>query len=293
MVPLETEFGTKRRIDQSSCNKDFSCVDGFCPSFVTVHGAAPVQARAAWCRMRAALPAPQIPSLDRPWNILVTGIGGTGIVTIGALLGMAAHSEGKQRDGARPDGHGAERRRGDQPYPHRRRHRRAGGGAARAAAWGAGRPICCWAATWWCPPGATRKAALRRGVTRVVLNTHEAPTADFVLDTDTRLPAAQLRRSILDLVGEGAVDQVNATALAAALLGDSIAANPFLLGFAWQKGCIPLSLESLMDAIELNGTAVEANKAAFTWGRCAAVDPARVVGGGRRGAGKASAENPR
>lgn len=272
VAPLETEFGTKRRIDQSTCNKDFSCIEGFCPSFVTVHGAAPVQ-RARAVPDAAALPMPAIPSPDRPWNILVTGIGGTGIVTIGALLGIAAHSDGKrvtvldQMGMAQKGGAVTSHIRisaGDAPKLH---GLKVGRGAADLLLGcdlvvSAGRDIM---------------AALRQGVSHVVLNTYETPTADFVLDTDTRLPSAQLRRSLVEAAGEAAVDQVNATALATALVGDSIATNPFLLGFAWQKGCIPLSLEALMHAITLNGTAMEANKAAFTWGRCAAVDPARVA----------------
>ncbi len=275
VVPLETEFGTKRRIDQSSCNKDFSCIDGFCPSFVTVHGATPVK-RARVVPDTGGLPAPQIPSLDRPWNILVTGIGGTGIVTIGALLGMAAHSEGKHVTVLDQMGMA---QKGGAVTSH---IRIAAGTAAPEAALhgvrvGRGTADVLLGCDLVVSAGRDAKAALRQGVTRVVLNTHESPTADFVLDTDTRLPAAQLRRSILDLAGEAAVDQIDATALAIALLGDSIAANPFLLGFAWQKGGIPLSLELLMGAIELNGIAVEANKAGFTWGRCAAVDPARVA----------------
>ena len=272
VAPLETEFGTKRRIDQSSCNRDFSCIEGFCPSFVTVHGAAPVR-RARAVPDAAALPAPAIPALDRPWNILVTGIGGTGIVTIGALLGIAAHSEGKRvtvldqmgmaQKGGAVTSHIRISAGGDTPL-----HGLKVGRGTADLLLGCDLVVSA---------GRDTLAALRRGVTHVVLNTHEAPTADFVLDTDTRLPSAQLRRSLVEAAGEAGIDQVNATALATALLGDSIATNPFLLGFAWQKGRIPLSLAALMHAIELNATAVETNQAAFIWGRCAAVDPARVA----------------
>ncbi len=275
VVPLETEFGTKRRIDQSSCNRDFSCIEGFCPSFVTVHGAAPVP-RARVVPEAAGLPAPRLPSLDRPWNILVTGIGGTGIVTIGALLGVAAHSEGLRVTVLDQMGMA---QKGGAVTSHIRIA--AGTDAAEAALHGLkvgrGAADLLLGCDLVVSAGRDTIAALGSGVTHVVLNTYEAPTADFVLDTDTRLPSAQLRRSIGEAAGEAPVYQVNATALAAALLGDSIATNPFLLGFAWQKGRIPLSLDSLMNAIELNGTAVELNKAAFTWGRCAAVDPARVA----------------
>jgi indolepyruvate ferredoxin oxidoreductase len=271
VVPVETEFGTKRRIDQSSCNKDFSCIEGYCPSFVTVHGAAPV-ARARAVPDVAGLPTPQLPVLDRPWNILVTGIGGTGIVTIGALLGIAAHSEGKRVTVLDQMGMA---QKGGAVTSHIRIA--AGTAALHGAKLGRGSADLLLGCDLVVSTGREATAALRPGVTQVVLNTHEVPTADFVLDTDTRLPGAQLRRGLREAAGEGAVHQIDATALAAALLGDTIAANPFLLGLAWQKGLIPLSLDSLMQAIELNGTAVALNKAAFTWGRCAAVDPARVA----------------
>ena len=271
VVPLESEFGTKRRIDQSSCNKDFSCVEGFCPSFVSVHGASAAP-RARAVPDAAGLPLPVLPSLERPWNILVTGIGGTGIVTIGALLGIAAHSEGKRVTVLDQMGMA---QKGGAVTSHIR-IAAAGGAPLHGLKLGQGAADLLLGCDLVVSAGRDTMAALRRGVTHVVLNTFEAPTADFVLDTDTRLPAAQLRRGIAEAAGE-AVDQLNATALATALLGDSIAANPFLLGFAWQKGRIPLSLEALMSAIELNGTAMEANKAAFIWGRCAAVDLARVT----------------
>jgi indolepyruvate ferredoxin oxidoreductase len=275
VVPLETAFGTKRRIDQASCNKDFSCIEGFCPSFVTVHGVAPAP-RARVVPDAPGLPAPAVPSPDRPWNILVTGIGGTGIVTIGALLGFAAHGEGRQVTVLDQIGMA---QKGGAVTSH---IRIAPGAAAPEAALhglqvGRGAADLLLGCDLVVSAGRDTLAALRQGATHVVLNIHETPTADFVLDTDTRLPSAQLRRSILAAAGEAAVDQVDATALAAALTGESVAANTFLLGFAWQKGCIPLTLDALMQAIALNGTAVEANKAAFTWGRCAAIDPARVA----------------
>ena len=271
VVPVETEFGTRRRIDQSSCNKDFTCIEGFCPSFVTVHNAAPAK-RALVVPDAAALPLPAIPALDRPWNILVTGIGGTGVVTIGALLGVAAHSEGKcvtvlDQMGLAQKGGAVSSHIRISP----------GGAALHGLKVGRGAADLLLGCDLVVSAGRDTAAVLRRGATHVVLNTYNAPTADFVLDPDTRLASAQLRRSIVEAAGEAEVDQLNATALATALLGNSIATNPFLLGFAWQKGCIPLSLEALTQAIELNGTAVEANKAAFTWGRCAAVDLARVA----------------
>jgi len=268
--PVDTEFGTKRRIDQSSCNKDFSCVEGFCPSFVTIHGAEP-RKRARVTPEDFGLPLPTLPTLAQPWNILVTGVGGTGIVTIGALLGMAAHLDGKHvtvldmmgmaQKGGSVMSH--IRLAADEDQLH----------GLKVSRGGADLLLACDMVV---AAGKDALAVLAQGVSHAVLNTHESPTGDFVLDTNTRLPSAQLRRSIADAIGEDALDQFNATAIAANLMGDSIATNPFLLGYAWQKGLVPLTLESLTRAIELNGTAVEANKAAFTWGRCAAIDLARV-----------------
>jgi indolepyruvate ferredoxin oxidoreductase len=274
--PLETAFGTKRQINQSTCNKDFSCIEGFCPSFVTVHGGA-LRRRARVTPDASSLPEPDRRPLDRPWSILVTGIGGTGVVTIGALLGMAAHSEGKHVTVLDMTGMA---QKGGSVWSHIRigsdqqsLH------GLRVSRGDADLLLACDMVV-----AASRDtlALVKPGHTRVVLNTHEVPTADFVLDTDTRLPSARLRRSVVEAAGvdtNGAsnVDLLDATTLATALLGDSIATNLFMLGYAWQNGLVPLGLDALMHAIELNGTAVEANKAAFTWGRCAADDLSRVI----------------
>ena len=261
VMPLETPLGTKRQIDQSSCNKDFSCIEGFCPSFVTVHGGKP-RKRARVAPDDAGLREPALRALDKPWSLLVTGIGGTGIVTVGALLGMAAHLEEKHVSvldvtGMAQKGGGVWsniRIAADADALH---GLHIGGGHADLLL--AGDMVV----------SATREslAVLQQGVTRVVLNTHEAAAAEFVLDRDWRLPSARFRRTIADAVGADSVDQLDATAIATALLGDAIGANLFMLGYAWQKGLIPLRHDSLMQAIELNGTAIEANKAAFAWGR--------------------------
>jgi indolepyruvate ferredoxin oxidoreductase len=272
VVPVETDFGTKRRIEQSSCNKDFACTEGFCPSFVTVHGAT-LQKRARATPDAAALPEPVRLAPDRPWNILVTGVGGTGIVTVGALLGMAAHAEGRRvtvldQMGMAQKGGAVTSHIRIGPAEDVELH------GLKVGRGGADLLVGCDLVV---SAGRDVLATLHPDISHVVLNTFETPTADFVLDTETRLPAARLRRSVQEAVGAAAFDQVDATALATALLGDGIAANPFLLGFAWQRGKIPLRLDSLMHAIELNGTAVDANKAAFTWGRCAALDLAKVA----------------
>ena len=269
--PLTTEFGTKRRIDQSSCNKDFSCVEGFCPSFVTVHGGG-LRKRQKVESKPFDLPDPVLPGLAEPWNILVTGIGGTGIVTIGALLGMAAHLDGLHVTSLDMMGMA---QKGGSVFSHIRLAADASQlHGLRVSRGDADLLLACDMVV-----GASKDAlaTLREGVTRAVLNTHETPTGDFVMDTNTSLPGARLRRSVADAVGESAIDALDATALATALMGDSIATNPFMLGYAWQKGLVPLSLDSLLRAIELNGTAVDANKTAFHWGRASAVDVARVA----------------
>jgi indolepyruvate ferredoxin oxidoreductase len=271
VVPQDTPFGTKRKIDQSSCNKDFSCIEGFCPSFVTVHGGK-LRKAARIAPDDAALPEPVLPPLARPWSILITGVGGTGVITIGALLGMAAHLENKaisvlDRTGMAQKGGAVWSNIRIAATADALHGLHVGHGQADAV-------LACDLAV---SAGHDTLATLRRGVSRIVLNTHEAATADFVLDRDFRLPSARLRRTIIDAAGSVNVDQLDASAIAAALLGDAIASNLFILGYAWQKGLVPLQRENLLRAMELNGTAVEANKAAFAWGRCAAADLPRVL----------------
>jgi indolepyruvate ferredoxin oxidoreductase len=269
--PLETEFGTKRRIDQSSCNKDFSCVEGFCPSFVTVHGAKPKKRERATAEDFFPSMPPLLP-LTKPYDILVTGIGGTGIVTIGALIGMAAHLDGVHVTVL--DQMGLSQK-GGSVFSHIRLA--SGEAALHGLHVGRGDADLVLACDMVVAASKEGLATVGRGATRVVLNTYETPTGDFVLDTDTRLPAGRLKRNVIEAAGADNVDLVNATALATALLGDAIATNLFMLGYAFQRGKIPLTLDALFRAIELNGTAVEANKAAFTWGRCAGVDMLRVA----------------
>jgi indolepyruvate ferredoxin oxidoreductase len=269
VTPAETALGTKRRIDQSSCNKDFSCVDGFCPSFVTVHGAK-LHKRSAVAPVGVSLPEPVLPSLAKPYDILVTGIGGTGIVTVGALLGMAAHLDGV---GVTVLDMMGLAQKGGSVWSHVRLA--ADTTALQGLRVGRGRADLLLAADIVTAAAKDTLASLRADGSRVVLNTNEAPTADFVMDTNTKLPAARLRAAVER--ASGTLDALDATALAASLLGDAIGANLLLLGYAWQKGAVPLSLDALMRAIELNGQAVEANKAAFLWGRIAAADPARVA----------------
>ncbi|HSK42001.1 MAG TPA: indolepyruvate ferredoxin oxidoreductase family protein [Arenibaculum sp.] len=284
VVPVETEFGRKRQIDQSSCNKDFSCLEGFCPSFVTVHGGRLKKPAAAggdtgtgtgtgtgtdWI---AGLPEPALPDLDQPYGILVTGVGGTGVVTIGALIGMAAHLEGKgcsvldmtglaQKGGA-VTSHLRIARRPDDIH------------AVRIAAGGARAVLGCDIVV---AAGGDALSKMAPGVTHAVMNAHETVTADFTRDPNFKVPVNELLADVERQVGgKDALSAIDATRLATALLGDSIAANPFMLGYAWQKGLVPVGADALLKAIEMNGVAVDMNTRAFHWGRRAAVDPAAV-----------------
>ena len=269
VVPVETEFGRKRAIDQSSCNKDFSCVEGFCPSFVTVHGGR-LRKGAGVSRESAPLPAlpePPLPGLDRPCEIIVTGVGGTGVITIGALLGMAAHLESKGCSVLDQTGLA---QKGGAVVSHVRIAARPGDVTTTRIANGAADLVlgCDMVVT----AGADTRATMRAGKTAVVVNSHETMTGDFTRDADLLFPAESLMRGIERAAGVRQVERVDATRLATALTGDAIATNLFMLGHAWQKGHIPLSRAAIERAIEINGVAVEMNLAAFDWGRRAAAD---------------------
>ena len=269
VVPLETEFGRKRAIDQSSCNKDFSCVEGFCPSFVTVHGGT-LRKGAGESREGAALPAlpePSVPGLDRPYEIIVTGVGGTGVITIGALLGMAAHLESKGCSVLDQTGLA---QKGGAVVSHVRIAARPGDITTTRIANGAANLVlgCDVVVT----AGADTRATMRTGKTTVVVNTQETMTGDFTRNADLVFPAEALMRSIEDAAGARRVERVDATRIATAMTGDAIATNLFMLGYAWQKGRIPLSRAAIERAIEINGVAVEMNLSAFDWGRRTAAD---------------------
>ena len=269
--PKETEFGRKRAIDQSSCNKDFSCVDGFCPSFVTVHGAKPRKARKA----DAAAPASPEPVMreltDRPYSIVVTGVGGTGVVTIGAILGMAAHLEGK---GCGMIDMAGLAQKGGAVFSHVKLAKTPDGiHAIRVAAGDADLVLGCDLVV----SGAKTVLASMHGArTGVVVNAAEVFPGDFTRDADFALPTERLKRSILTASG-GAARFVDATAAALATLGNSIGANMFMLGYAYQSGFVPLSAAAIRRAIELNGEAVAMNLAAFDWGRAACSQPASLA----------------
>ncbi len=269
--PLMTEWGRKRTIDQSSCNKDFSCVKGFCPSFVTVHGAKPRKGRAVAEGEVSAIPAPVLPKIGEPYGIIVTGIGGTGVVTIGGVLGMAAHLEGK---GVGIIDMAGLAQKGGAVYSHIRiANKPEDIHAIRIAAGGAdlvlGGDIVV---------AGNKKvlAAVRHGATRMVVNLAEFLPGDFTRNADFSLPMERLKRAILAAAGRDRVSFIDATRLATALLGNSIAANMFMVGYAFQQGALPLSAESIERAIEMNGEAVAMNQAAFRWGRRAAIDAASI-----------------
>jgi indolepyruvate ferredoxin oxidoreductase len=272
VVPVETEFGRKRAIDQSSCNKDYSCVEGFCPSFVTVHGGSVRRHhRRKDHEEIPALPEPTLPALAPTYDILVTGVGGTGVVTIGALLGMAAHLEGKGCSVLDMTGLA---QKGGAVLSHIRIGRAPDAiHAARISTGGAKLLLGCDIVVAASPDGLSR---LEEGKSHAVINHHETITGNFTRNPDLAFPRDALMRQIIGAVGRERADFIDATRLATALLGDAIASNLFLLGFAYQKGLVPVSAEALERAIELNGVAVDFNHHAFRWGRWAALDRAAV-----------------
>jgi indolepyruvate ferredoxin oxidoreductase len=274
--PLETELGRKRQIDQSNCNKDFSCLNGFCPSFVTVHGGTPAKAKRPGLKLVQddpfeALPLPTMRPLSEAYGILVTGIGGTGVITVGALIGMAAHLEGKGCTVL--DFTGLAQKNGAVMSHVRLAPKPEDLHAVRIAAGGANLVLGCDMVVAASPAVLSR---IEPGVTRAVINGYMTPVAAFVMNGDMDLGTEAMMKSIRDAAGNEAVSFVDGTGLATAILGDSIATNLFMLGYAWQKGLVPLSLDALMRAIELNGVAVETSKRTFAWGRLAAHNIAAV-----------------
>ncbi|WP_370156298.1 indolepyruvate ferredoxin oxidoreductase family protein [Ferrovibrio sp.] len=278
--PLETELGRKRKINQSSCNKDFSCVNGFCPSFVTVHGGRVKRAKVKVAQgpgaadidaLFAGLQQPETPALDQPYNILITGIGGTGVVTIGQILGMAAHIEGygtsvldftglAQKNGAVLS-HVRIAKTPDDIH------------AVRVAAGGASLLLGCDMVV---AAGDAALEKVHRGSTRAVINTHLTPTAAFTLNPNLKFDDDAMVQAIRKAAGENLSEFLEGTRIATALMGDAIATNMFMLGYAVQRGLIPVSLDALLKAIELNGTAIEGNIRSLNWGRLYAQNPKAV-----------------
>ncbi|WP_229266546.1 indolepyruvate ferredoxin oxidoreductase family protein [Leptospira sp. severe_002] len=265
--PLETEFGRKRTIDQSSCNKDFSCVKGFCPSFVTVHGAKLKKGKGAVeGQEMPQLPEPTHPKIAQTYNIIVTGVGGTGIVTIGGILGMAAHLEGK---GVGVIDMAGLAQKGGAVYSHMRIAERPEDiHAIRVAAGGAdlvlGGDIVV--------AGNKKVLGAVRPGTAMVVNTAEFLPGDFTRNADFSLPTERLKRAISGAAGKDHTHFIDASRLATALFGSSLGSNIFLVGYAYQLGALPLSADSIEQAIAMNGEAVAMNMLAFQWGRRAAIE---------------------
>jgi indolepyruvate ferredoxin oxidoreductase len=269
--PLETEYGRKRTINQSSCNKDYSCLKGFCPSFVTVEGGRLKKGKSAG-KSGEEFPPIAEPVAAAPagaYGILITGIGGTGVITIGQIIGMAAHLEGKGVSVLDMSGlaqkYGAVMSHVQVAAKPQDIH------ATRLDTGGAHLVLGCDLVVSASTEAVAKMAPSR---TRAVVNASVTPTAEFVRNPDWQLPGSDLQRDIRETAQQA--DFVAATELATALMGDAIATNMFMLGYAYQKGWIPLAGESLERAIELNGVAVEFNKASFLWGRRAAADPEKV-----------------
>jgi indolepyruvate ferredoxin oxidoreductase len=264
--PLETDFGRKRTINQSSCNKDYSCVKGFCPSFVTVEGGQLKKKSKTTSAVpnpftMSLLPEPTILATPQAYGIVVNGVGGTGVITIGQLLGFAAHIEGK---GIVTQDAGGLAQKGGATWSHvliadQQDDIR----TTRVGMAGADLIIGC------DPIVSANKETtvrMRAGRTHVALNAHSTPTAAFVKNANWLNPSQSCVENITQIVGEAGVSTFNADALATVMMGDSIYTNPIMLGYAWQKGWVPLQKASLMRAIELNAVAVDNNKTAFEWG---------------------------
>ncbi|MDH3738161.1 MAG: indolepyruvate ferredoxin oxidoreductase family protein, partial [Alphaproteobacteria bacterium] len=275
VLPLDTEFGRKRQIDQSSCNKDYSCADGFCPSFVSVVGGQPRRSvnRRLMPTSVTELPEPTLPEISggQPYKILVTGVGGTGVATIGALLTMAAHLEA--RGCAAVDQFGMAQKGGPVTSHVQIAQSPDDIKAVRLTAGAADLLLACDKLV---AGGDLAMGTIHPTRTRVLVNTHEAITGQFTRDPDLKFPSDELAERLIVETGNGNIEFLDATRMATDIMGDSIAANLFMLGYAWQKGLIPLSADAIEQAIELNGVAVDANKETFMWGRRAAVD--KMVG---------------
>lgn len=274
--PVETEFGRKRKINLNSCNKDFTCLNGFCPSFVTVEGGTLRKSgagadRATFDALAGTLHAPDLPGLETPWDILVTGVGGTGVVTVGQLIAMAANLE--QKGASVLDFMGFAQKFGPVLSYIRMSGTTAGINQARIEPGTAHALIGCDLVVSTSPKAS---ATYARGLTRAVVNTAQMPTGDLVQNRDANLNATARLEAITQTVDAKGLHTLDANALAEALVGDTVFANVMMLGAAWQAGLVPLGHASLMRAIELNGVKPELNKDAFTWGRLVVHDRAAV-----------------
>ena len=274
--PLETEFGRKRQINQNTCNKDFSCVKGFCPSFVTIEGGELRKPKkdkrvSPFDASLPVIPQPPVPNPVEAWGIVVAGVGGTGVITIGQLLGMAAHLEGK---GVVTQDAAGLAQKGGATWSHIQiANAPEAIYCTKVGTAEADLVIACDSIV---AANKTTLAVMREGRSFVALNTHGSPTATLVNDANWSFPGAACEAAVQKAVGASHLGMFDAEEVAVKLLGDSLYTNPLMLGFAWQKGRVPLSHAALMRAIELNGVQVDNNKAAFEWGRRCAHDLAAV-----------------
>jgi indolepyruvate ferredoxin oxidoreductase len=276
VVPKETPFGRKRQIDQNSCNKDYSCINGFCPSFVTVDGGerqrpATLSGVARLETAATGLPDPDIADINHCFDLLVTGVGGTGVVTVGQLITMAAHLEGKGASVL--DFMGFAQKFGPVLSYIRIARQPSDINQVRIEQARADALIGCDLVVSSSPRASK---TYRPGHTRAILNTAEISTGDFVRHRDASLRATDRVDAIRNVVGNSNLALLDANKMTQRLLGDTIYANVLMLGAAWQQGLVPVSLAAMMRAIELNGIEVEKNKQAFTWGRVAADNPEHV-----------------
>jgi indolepyruvate ferredoxin oxidoreductase len=283
IVPVETAFGTKRQIDQSSCNQDFSCVKGFCPSFVSIEGGQLKKGRISAVDRAPQevplgdnnwqeLPEPRLPVIETPYNLLITGVGGTGVITLGALIGMAAHLDGKGISTL--DMTGLAQKYGA-VFSHLRIAERPEDIHAARIATGEANAILGGDLVVSASPEALSK--MLAGRTRAIVTCTETPTAEFTKNRDWHFPLAGMKQQLIDTLGSEQLQFIDAQQLASKLMGDALFANMLLLGHAWQNGLVPVSAVALDQAIAINGTAVDANRAAFLWGRRAAVYPQKVA----------------
>ena len=279
ILPLETALGRKRAIDQSSCNKDYSCAKGFCPSFVTVYDAEPQRPQAVQSddSIFAGLPEPERPAYDGNYPIMIAGIGGTGVITVGAVLGMAAHLE--HRACSIYDMTGLSQKNGA-VYSHLRIADRSERIDTQRI--GQGEASLLLAFDLVAAQSADAAATLASGKTHIVGNSRVSPTSRFQLDPNDRIDSGLIEQRFAESVGNDCLHLIDATGLAVALCGDAIGVNMFTVGFAYQSGLLPLGAQAIERAIQLNGVAVAFNQRAFRLGRLAAHDPdaiARLVGG--------------
>ncbi|MFP4237745.1 MAG: indolepyruvate ferredoxin oxidoreductase family protein [Rhodosalinus sp.] len=269
IVPVETELGRKRAIDQSACNKDFSCLKGFCPSFVTLEGAE-VRREASTDLSLPDMPEPALPAIDRTWNVVMTGVGGTGVVTLGAVLAQAAQIEGK---GAAMIEMAGLAQKGGAVLIHCRLAERPEDISAIRVATGEADALI--GGDLVVSAGAKTLGLTSTGRTGAVVNSHQIITGEFTRNTEFRIPAEDLTLALERRLRDR-LQSFDATELAAKVMGDSIFSNMIVLGAAWQRGLLPVGREAIREAIRLNGAAVEANLRAFEVGRWAAHDPKAV-----------------